>query len=79
MKKTTETQNPPDLNDRKPTLERGSQDGGLRFAVEDSVFEEDVDLPAGPTLTMRRISEGQEIRKVNFGVEFRLEVERLEG
>lgn len=48
---------------RKPTLERGSQDGGLSFTVENAV-EAGGDLRAGPTLTMRRISKGQEIRKV---------------
>lgn len=53
---------------RKPTLERGSQDGGLCFTVEDSVEGgAGGDLPAGPTLIMRRISEGQEIRKVTDG------------
>ncbi|CAM9291821.1 unnamed protein product [Ectocarpus sp. 12 AP-2014] len=49
---------------KKPTLERGSQDGGLCFAIEDKVSGEGIDMPTGPTLIMRRISEGQEIRKM---------------
>lgn len=42
---------------RKPTLGKGSKDGGLSFVVEGHPS-------AGLTLTLRRISEGQEIRKV---------------
>lgn len=53
---------------RKPTVDRGSQDGGLSFTVIDSELQEGVDLPSGPALIMRRNSEGQEIRKVTFGV-----------
>lgn len=53
---------------RKPTLERSSQDGGLSFVVEEAGS---YNGPAGrrtrPTLTMRRVSEGQEIRKVGAG------------
>eukprot|EP00904_Undaria_pinnatifida_P002807 jgi/Undpi1/12527/HiC_scaffold_6.g02196.m1 len=49
---------------KKPTLGRGSQDGGLAFTVVDSGFQEGVDLPSGPALIMRRNSEGQEIRKM---------------
>eukprot|EP00903_Cladosiphon_okamuranus_P012933 g12076.t1 len=44
---------------KKPTLERGSQDGGLCFTVEDST-----ERGGGPTLILRRMSEGQEIRKM---------------
>lgn len=50
---------------RKPTLERGSKDGGISFEVEESVGRgEDASTQPRPTLTLRRIAEGQQVRKV---------------
>ncbi|CAM9794063.1 unnamed protein product [Sphacelaria rigidula] len=49
---------------KKPTLERGSQDGGLSFVVEESSARGQDDGIMRPTLVLRRISEGQEIRKI---------------
>lgn len=49
---------------KKPTLERGSQDGGLSFVVESSVSHGQGDGRMRPTLLLRRISTGQEIRKM---------------
>ncbi|CAN0355616.1 unnamed protein product [Pylaiella littoralis] len=49
---------------KKPTLGKGSQDGGLCFTVEDRSVDERADLPVCPTLIMRRIADGQEIRKM---------------
>ncbi|CAM9594665.1 unnamed protein product, partial [Discosporangium mesarthrocarpum] len=50
---------------KKPTLERSGEDGGLEIVItEDTERTEGKDESGKQTLTLRRIAQGQQIRKI---------------